>query len=188
MSTGDKICKHGIWLALCAVCTGLKPETPNLILNDMDKFKTEKDNFEKFETFIRNLSVEHAKDFIIEFFGKYKYLLNEEIGRVMDDDLLKVIKEKEKRYIAVIANNIRDFRWWIETTHPTAKMQSQRHYIDGGNVHYIGITSPEQVRGYSFNEIVETPDGQKNKEYADIMNSIIPCLFAKKCKENETRL
>jgi len=187
MSTGDIKCKHGIWQALCAICTGLKPETPNLILNDMNKFDKEKENFERFETFIQNLPVEHAKDFIIKFFEKYKYLLDEEIGRIMDNDLLNVIKQKEKPYTftAVIANNVRDFRWWIETSNPGARMRASRHYVYG-NVAYIGITSPEHVIGYDFKEVIETPDARKNKEYADIMNMIIPCLSAKKCEENKS--
>jgi hypothetical protein len=61
----------------------------------MDKFKKENENFIKFEKYINNLSSEEAKEFIIQFFKKYKYLLSNDISRVMDEDFLKIIQITE---------------------------------------------------------------------------------------------
>jgi len=61
----------------------------------MDKFKKENENFAKFEKYINNLSSDEAKEFIIQFFKKYKYLLSNDIGRVMDEDFVKIIQITE---------------------------------------------------------------------------------------------
>jgi len=65
----------------------------------MDKLKKENQNFELFREYINNLSNDEAKEFIIEFFQKYKYLLSNDISRVMDDDLLKIVEITEAKKI-----------------------------------------------------------------------------------------
>jgi len=142
----------------------------------MDKFRKEEENFQKFKSFILNLPIEDAKDFIIKFFEKYKYLLDEEIGRIMDKDLLYVIKQKQHKYIAVIAENVSDFNHWIITnTDESVKKKSSRHFTIN-NVSYIGIVMPENVISYAFDDVIETGFARRNKKYSEIMNIIIPSL------------
>lgn len=61
----------------------------------MDTLRKQEENFKVFEEYIKGLSNEDAKDFIIKFFKQYSYLLNEDIKRVTDSTLLSVIKKRK---------------------------------------------------------------------------------------------
>lgn len=142
----------------------------------MDKFKREQENFDKFENFIRGLDPEQAKEFIIEFFKKYKYLLSEDITRVTDRDLLKVIQHKN---IAVVAQNIQDFGSWAKSNKLTNIAKHPRYYKKD-NTTYIGITIPEEVIGYNFHEVIYTDNARGNKFIKEIKINIAPCLIKNK--------
>jgi len=139
----------------------------------MDKFKQEEQNFEQFEDFIRFLRPSQAKEFIIEFFRKYKYLLNNDIGRVTDD-LLKVI---QKKTIGVVGLDLHDLIEWRYINDLKIVGQQPAKKFRVGNTTYIGITKPNDVIGWAFDDVIQTPNSPENKDYLEIMKMIIPCMI-----------
>ncbi len=140
----------------------------------MDIFKKQDENFELFENFIRGLDDAQAKEFIIEFFKNYKYLLSQDIKRVSDDILLKVI---EKKTIAVIGLDLHDIIEWRILSNFKIIGQQPAKKFKVGNTTYIGITKPEHVIGFKFDDIIQTANAPQNKDYLEIMTLIAPCLI-----------
>lgn len=87
------------------------------------------------------------------------------------------VKTKPKpKTIGVIAQNIQDFQAWriIKKHTPSKKFgvkNTQRNYVYKNN-RYVCITTPNHVRGYSFDKIIETEKGYLNQFYEKIMKYI----------------
>jgi len=46
-----------------------------------------------------------------------------------------------------------------------------------GNTTYVGITKPQDVIGWAFDDVIQTANAAENKDYLEIMNMIIPCMI-----------
>ena len=85
---------------------------------------------------------------------------------------------KRETTSAIICNTTEDFEMWsIIKKHKPSARRSRRDYTYKGN-RYICIISPENCRGYVFDEIIETDSAYLNKRYVNIVDSAKMCLVS----------
>lgn len=94
------------------------------------------------------------------------------------------IKTESIKHIGVVANNIKDFRGFIENIiQNDNKKPLKSHFNDRvvfDDVIYYRITMAIHLRGYCFDKIIETEFAKNNKEYSKIMKNIHLNLKSKK--------
>ena len=84
------------------------------------------------------------------------------------------LKDKQ-RNIAVISNNMQDFKQWRIDNNLYVNNLSLKMF-ELNNCMYYRISSLNDLHSMSFDEVVETIDATKNKEYEEIKSLIKICM------------
>lgn len=82
------------------------------------------------------------------------------------------------KHVAVICCSIDDFLNWKEEQKHNTRTNLTRKYVFDGTM-YICISNAYHMRGYSFDEVVETEKSTDNPQYSVIMDNIKPCIKPK---------